>query len=66
MKLRSSDIALSPKRTIDKLPRIQHHQVVINHTQPVVRLSTINQEHAQILAALRIKKPSLSTQLTLL
>jgi hypothetical protein len=66
MRLRSSDTALSPKLKVDKLSRIQYHQVVVNHMQLVVRLSTINQEHAQILAALRIKKPSLSTQLTLL
>jgi transposase len=66
MRLRASDTALSPERALDKLRRIQHHQVVINATQPVAGLSTINQEHAAILAALTIKKPSLNTQLTLL
>ena len=40
---------------LDKLRRIQHHQVVVNDTQPVAGLSTINQEHTAILAALTIK-----------
>jgi transposase len=66
MRLRSSDTALSPERALDKLRRIQHHQVVVNDTQSVTGLSTINQEHAAILAALTIKKPTLNTQLTLL
>jgi len=66
MRLRSSDTQLSPERALDKLRRIQHHQVIVNGTQPVTGLSTINQEHTAILAALTIKKPSLNTQLTLL
>lgn len=49
-----------------KKARIQHHQVIVNDTQPVTGLSTINQEHTAILAALTIKKPTLNTQLTLL
>ena len=66
MRLRSSNTRLSPERALDKLRRIQHHQVIVNDTQPVAGLSTINQEHAAIFAALTIKKPTLNTQLTLL
>ena len=66
MRLRGSDTPLSPERALDKLRRIQHHQVIVNDTQPVAGLSTINQEHTAILAALTIKKPTLNTQLTLL
>ena len=66
MRLRASDTPLSPERALDKLRRIQHHQVIVNDTQPVAGLSTVNQEHTAILAALTIKKPSLNTQLTLL
>jgi transposase len=66
MRLRASDTQISPERALDKLRRIQHHQVVVNDTQSVTGLSTINQEHTAILAALTIKKPSLNTQLTLL
>jgi hypothetical protein len=66
MRLRSSDTSLLPERTLDKLRRIQHHQVIINDSQPVTGLSTISQEHTAILAALTIKKPSLNTQSILL
>jgi transposase len=66
MRLRAGDTHLSPERALDKLRRIQHHQVIVNDTQPVTGLSTISQEHTAILAALTIKKPSLNTQLTLL
>ena len=66
MRLRASDSQLSPERALDKLRRIQHHQVIVNGTQPVAGLSTISQEHTAILAALTIKKPTLNTQLTLL
>jgi transposase len=66
MRLRAGDTQLSPERALDKLRRIQHHQVIVNDTQPVTGLSTISQEHTAILAALTIKKPSLNTQLTLL
>lgn len=66
MRLRASDTQLSPERALDKLRRIQHHQVMVNDTQPVTGLSTINQEHTAILAALTIKKPTINTQLTLL
>jgi transposase len=66
MRLRASDTQLSPERALDKLRRIQHHQVIVNDTQPVTGLSTISQEHTAILVALTIKKPTLNTQLTLL
>ena len=65
-RLRSNDTALSPERALDKLRRIQHHQVIVNDTQQVAGLSTINPEHTAILAALTVKKPTLNTQLTLL
>ena len=56
---------LSPERALAKLRRIQHQRVTIN-AQPMAGLSSITQEHAGILSALTIKKPSLETQLTLL
>jgi len=65
-RLRSGDTQLSPERALQKLRRIQHHQVMINDTQPVSGLSTVTQEHSAILSALAIKKPTLNTQLTLL
>lgn len=65
-RLRASATPISPERALDKLRRIQHHQVMVNNTQPVTGLSTVNQEHSDILSALTIKKPTLNTQLTLL
>ena len=66
-RLRASATPLSPERALDKLRRIQHHQVMVNNnTQPVTGLSTVNQEHSDILSALTVKKPTLNTQLTLL
>ena len=56
----------SPERALAKLRRIQHHRVTINDSQPVAGLSSIDQDQANILAALTIKKPTLGTQLTLL
>jgi hypothetical protein len=58
MRLRASNTQLSPERALDRLRRIQHHQVIVNDTQPVAGLSTVNQEHTTILAALTIKKPT--------
>lgn len=65
-RLRASATPISPERALDKLRRIQHHQVMLNNTQPVTGLSTVNQEHSDILSALTVKKPTLNTQLTLL
>jgi transposase len=66
MRLRSSETPISPERALDKLRRIQHHRVLLNGTQPVAGLSTINEEHLSILTALTLTKPTLNTQLTLL
>jgi Transposase DDE domain len=65
-RLHASSTGLSPERALDTLRRIQHHRVTLNGSQPVAGLSSIQQEHTAILAALDIKKPSLDTQLTLL
>ncbi|OZB70453.1 IS1634 family transposase [Thiomonas sp. 13-64-67] len=62
----ASATRLSPERALDKLRRIQHHQVTLGAAQPAAGLSTIQQEHTDILSALTIKKPTLNTQLTLL
>jgi len=45
---------------------IGRRQSSLNNTQPIAGLSSITQEHADILSALTIKKPTLNTQLTLL
>ena len=65
-RLQASATRLSPERALDKLRRIQHQQVTLGVAQPAAGLSTIRQEHTDILSALTIKKPTLNTQLTLL
>jgi len=65
-RLRASDSQLSPERALSKLRRIQHQRITLNNSQPIAGLSSITQEHTDILSALTIKKPTLDTQLTLL
>lgn len=65
-RLKDSHSQISPERALDKLRRIQHQVVKVNDLEPIAALSNINQEHAAILQALTIKKPTLPTQLTLL
>lgn len=65
-RLRAGDTKLSPERALEKLRRIQHQKIILNSSEPLAGLSTITQEHAGILAALNIKKPTLNAQLNLL
>lgn len=59
-RLRNKGTKLSPERALEKLRRIQHQRITINNTEPVTGLTTITQEHANILAALSLKKPTLN------
>lgn len=65
-RLKDSNAKMSPERALDKLRRIQHQVVTVNDLEPIAGLSSINQEHTEILQALTIKKPTLPVQLTLL
>ena len=56
----------SPERALDQLRRIQHHRVNLNQTQPVSGLSTTSKEQHAILSALKLAKPQLPEQLSLL
>lgn len=58
-RLHSSGTKLSPERALEKLRRIQHQSITIN-AEPITGLSTVTQEHAAILAALSVKKPTLN------
>ncbi|MBP0628117.1 IS1634 family transposase [Cupriavidus sp. AcVe19-1a] len=66
MRLQAANIELSPTRALAMLNRIQHHRIVIDQTKSVAGLSTISQEQARILSALRVRKPVKTAQLTLL
>jgi transposase len=66
MRLSSAATGLSPERALEQLRRIQHHRVRLNGAQPLAGVSSINQHQTDVLQALGIKKPSASSQLTLL
>jgi len=64
LKLAGSE--LSPEAALATLRRIQRHTVSIDNGAPIYGVSTIEPRQAQALAALRIKKPTLNTQIPLL
>jgi len=51
---------------VAELRRIQRHTVSIDSGAPIHGVSTVQPRQAEALAALRIKKPTIDTQLTLL
>jgi len=64
LKLAGSD--LSPEAALADLRRIQQHTVSIDNGSPIRGVSTVQPHQAQTLAALKIQKPTIDTQLTLL
>lgn len=56
LKLSGSD--LSPEAALADLRRIQRHRVSINNAAPIEGVSTIVQRQTDVLAALKIKKPT--------
>lgn len=56
-RLRLSGSDMSPESALADLRRIQHHRVSINNAAPIEGISSIAQGQADVLAALRIKKP---------
>jgi hypothetical protein len=47
-----------------RLRRIQHHRIAINETTPVTGVSTIHQQQAEVLAALKVAKPPQDAQMS--
>ena len=64
LKLAKSE--LTPEKALAQLRRIQRHSVTINAGAPISGISTINAQQSNVFAALKLKKPSQDTQLTLL
>jgi hypothetical protein len=64
LKLAKSD--LSPEKALAQLRRIQRHSVSINATTPIAGISTVNDLQSKVFAALKIKKPTQDTQMSLL
>lgn len=65
-RLRWAGSDLSPEAALADLRRIQRHTVSIGSAAPIHGVSTVHPRQAQALAALRIKKPTIDTKLTLL
>ena len=65
-RLKLAGSSLSPEAALERLRRVQRHTVSINDGVPVQGISTINQEQASTLAALKLNKPLPDAQLTLL
>ena len=66
MRLRAADTGITPERALQALKRIQHHQVSINGAPSLCGVSSMTEEHNVMLAALKVKKPKQSEQLSLL
>jgi transposase len=66
MRLRAADTGITPERALAALKRIQHHQVSINGAPSLCGVSSMTDEHNVMLAALKVKKPKQSEQLSLL
>jgi transposase len=64
LKLAGTD--LSPEAALADLRLIQRHTVTVDSNAPIHGVSTVQPRQAQALAALRIKKPTVNTQLNLL
>jgi transposase len=64
LKLAKSEF--SPDQALAQLRRIQRHSVSINRAAPITGVSTINNQQANTLAALNVKKPIADAQMSLL
>ena len=65
-RLHAAEANTSPERALAQLRRIQHHRITLNGTNPTAGLSTTSAEQSAVLAALKLAKPRLPEQLTLL
>ena len=66
MRLRAADTGIRPERALQALKSIQHHQVSINGAPSLCGVSSMTDEHNVMLAALKVKRPKQSEQLSLL
>jgi transposase len=66
LRLRGAQQPTSPERALASLRRIQHHRAKIGQAPSVSGITTIDQQQAALMAALGVKKPAKTEQLTLL
>ena len=65
-RLKQAKSDLSPERALAHLRKIQRHKVRINQAEPLEGVSTISDEQAQVLNALKVNKPIKNEQMSLL
>ncbi len=65
-RLRLAGSNLSPEAALAGLRRIQHHTISINDAAPISGVSTVTREQSDVLAALKVKKPTEDQQIRLL
>ncbi len=65
-RLHAAAAPTSPERALAQLRRIQHHRITLNGSQPSAGLSTTSAEQSALLATLKLSKPRLPEQMTLL
>jgi transposase len=65
-RLKLAGHASSPERALAQLRRIQRQTVSINNGEPITGISNINQEQAALMAALNLRKPTPTAQMSLL
>ena len=65
-RLRLAGSNLSPEAALAGLRRIQHHTISINDAVPISGVSTVTREQSEVLAALKVKKPTEDQQIRLL
>lgn len=65
-RLRLAGSSLSPEAALAGLRRIQHHTISINDAAPISGVSTVTREQSEVLAALKVKKPTDDQQISLL
>jgi len=66
MRLRAANTGITPERALQSLRRIQHHRVTLGGAAPMSGVSSMSNEHTEMLQALKVKQPSTNRQLTLL
>jgi transposase len=62
-RLKVAATGISPERALQMLKRIQHHRVSINDAKPMEGISSLAEDDLALLAALRIKPPTSTSQL---
>ena len=65
-RLQAANTGFSPERAISQLQRIQHHRASFPGGKPMAGVSTLTTEQCKVLYALKIEKPAIPQQLTML